>query len=81
MQLLHFSGLLTLTDSPHRVYHGSWWEGAHWRGAVGGGEHVVGACGGHSHSAGASFRVRVRVGVQTHVRGDLRLDLDWKLRK
>lgn len=80
MQQLHFSGLLTLTHSPHRIDHGSWREGAHWRWTVRSWQDVVGAGRGHSDPAGAALRVRVGVGIEPHVRGDLRLDFDWKLR-
>lgn len=81
MQQLHFSGQLTLTHSPHRVDHGSWREGAHWRWTVRCWQDVIGAGGGHSDPAGAALRVRVGVGIEPHVRSDLRLDFDWKLRE
>lgn len=42
---------------------------------------MVGAGRGHPDAAGAALRVRVGVGVEPHVRGDLRLDLDRKLQQ
>jgi len=70
-------GLLTPTDSPHRVNHGRRREGAGGGGRrIGGRKHFIGSCGGHAHSAIAALGIGMGVRFQSHVRRHLRLNIN-----